>query len=148
MGASQKSGAQVPKKWTWDPLWQGTWSTGWWVCKKKLKPCITPKPHFVLKREECPGKKIRLCFGFKFTITGNFRKHYLFQHFLKSDIFLVSLQMSCAKPYSSYTMDLSCWCFILLPASISCASSLLPWEVPVPWRQGSPQPAGTGQGPC
>lgn len=28
-----------------------------------------------------------LCFGFKFTITGNFRKHYLFQNLLKSDIF-------------------------------------------------------------
>lgn len=112
--------------------------------QEKAESLYHSKTTFCSEKRRVSWKKMWLCFGFKFTVTGNFRKHCLFQHLLKSDIFLVSLQMSCAKPYSSCTMDLSCWCFILLPAFISCASSLLPWEVPVPWTQGSLQPAGAG----
>lgn len=55
----------------------------------RKNPCSSPKPHFVLKKEErSRKKKKRTYFGFKFTITGIFREHsYLFQRLLKSDLF-------------------------------------------------------------
>lgn len=80
--------------------------------QKKPNPCITPKPHFVLKREDCSGKKIWLCFDFKFTTSGNLGNTLYFNVYW-NQTYLVSLQMSCAKPYSSYTLALSFWCFIL-----------------------------------
>lgn len=67
------------------------------LCKKNL----VSLPNHILcwKKKSVLGKNIWMYFGFKFTITGTFRKHSIYFNIYWRRTYLVSLQMRRAKPH-------------------------------------------------